>query len=186
MGAQAGMMTSATGQKNNRQGFTLIEMIVVMAILTVVALVSAPSLSRFFRGNELLDEARQFLALTRYARAQAVSTGVPMVMWVDEQQFEYGLRPQPGFVLETDEVIGYELPETIEIVAYPLNVDTDNIHYFMYDAEGGVETQQVTMLIFQRTGQVKNQDRVVMVQSLLRPEFEIVDENDPNLAYYLQ
>ena len=183
-------MTSAIGRKINRRGaapgFTLIEMIVVMALLTIIALISAPSLSRFFRGNEVLDEARQFLALTRYARAQAVSTGLPMVFWVDSRQQQYGLRPQLGYELETDENIGFDLPEDIEIVLYPVNADKDGMIFFLFDANGGIDAQNVKLLRFQRENGADSEDGVIIVQSLLRPEFEIVDEDDANLSYYIQ
>ncbi|MDP8243363.1 MAG: prepilin-type N-terminal cleavage/methylation domain-containing protein [Candidatus Hinthialibacter antarcticus] len=183
------MMTLTIGRKrNNRsaaQGFTLIEMILVMGLLTIIALISAPSLSRFFRGNEMLDEARQFLALTRYARAQAVSTGVPMLMWIDSPRQEYGLRPQPGYELETDENIGFELPDDIEFELYPINTDKDGMNYFVFDAEGGIDAQNVKLLHFQRSNE-KNEDGIIIVQSLLRPEFEIVDEDDADLSYYIQ
>ena len=183
-------MTSAIGRKNNARhsarAFTLIELIVVMALLSIIALITAPSLSRFFRGNELLDEARQFLALTRYARSQAASTGVPMVFWIDEQQNQYGLRTQPGFEVNTDEDIGFELPEGIEIHLYPFNTDQNGMNYFLFDAEGGVDTRNVLLMRFQRTSDTKGEDIISIIQSLVSPEFQIVDEDEIDLSYYFQ
>jgi len=45
------------------QAFTLIELMLVMAILLIVLAVSFPSLRGFFRGRNLDNEARRFLSL---------------------------------------------------------------------------------------------------------------------------
>ena len=50
-----------------------------MALLAMVLAVSAPALSRFFKGRTLDSEAHRFLALTRHAQQRAVSEGVPVV-----------------------------------------------------------------------------------------------------------
>jgi prepilin-type N-terminal cleavage/methylation domain-containing protein len=71
--------------------FTLVELILVMALLTIVMAVAAPSLARFFRGRDIETEAGRFAALTRYGQSQASSLGRPMVLWVDPQEGCYGL-----------------------------------------------------------------------------------------------
>ena len=78
-------------------GFTLIELILVMALLTIVISLTAPSLSRFFRGRTLDSEARRLLALTRSGQSRAVSEGIPMDLWVDAAQGTFGLEAEPSF-----------------------------------------------------------------------------------------
>src|SRR2546426_11590252 len=46
-------------------GFTLIELILVMTVLTIAVSITAPALANFFRGRSLDSEARRLLALTR-------------------------------------------------------------------------------------------------------------------------
>ncbi len=58
-----------------RRGFTLIEMILVLLLIAVVAGIVTPNLRNFSAGAKLRDSADQFLALTRLARVQALSTG---------------------------------------------------------------------------------------------------------------
>ena len=60
---------------NFRRGFTLIEMILVLLLIAVVAGIVTPNLRNFSAGAKLRDSADQFLALTRLARVQAISTG---------------------------------------------------------------------------------------------------------------
>lgn len=78
-------------------GFTLVELIFVMALLTVVVALSAPSLSRSMRQRNLNEEASRFLAATEYARDEAVSQGVPMTVWIDPAAQRFGVEPKKGF-----------------------------------------------------------------------------------------
>jgi type II secretion system protein H len=101
-----------------RRAFTLIELILVMALLIVTTTFLAPQLSEFFRGRSLDSEAKRFLALTRLAQSRAVAEGVPVVVWIDAQQRTYGIEVQPGFLLELDDKAAqYELGRDIEIEA---------------------------------------------------------------------
>ena len=78
----------------NHPAFTLVELLVVMAMLTIIMSVAAPSLSRFFSGRNTDSEAARFLGLTRYGQNQAVEMGVPMILWIDQRDGAYGLREE--------------------------------------------------------------------------------------------
>jgi type II secretion system protein H len=78
-------------------GFTLVEMIIVMALLAIVMAIAAPSLARSMKERNLPDEAARFLSATEYARSEAVSQGVPMVVWVDPPSRRMGIEPKAGF-----------------------------------------------------------------------------------------
>jgi type II secretion system protein H len=95
------MMTLATGQPSNSRGrrrgtgaFTLIELILVMALLVVVISIVAPRLSGFVRGRALDAEARRLLALAHAGQSRAVSEGMPVLLWVDEKQAAYGMESE--------------------------------------------------------------------------------------------
>jgi type II secretion system protein H len=113
-------MTFRTGNKRIRsgsplrdRGFTLIELILVMALLTIVLSVGAPALARFFRGRTLDSEARRFLSLTRYGQSRAVSEGVPMVLWIDAEQGLYGLEAEVGYLDEDRKAVEFMLHEDL-------------------------------------------------------------------------
>jgi type II secretion system protein H len=96
-------------------GFTLIELMLVMAMLLIVWGLAFPSLRGFFRGRTIDSEARRFLSLTLYAQSRAVTEGLPMVLWIDPQQRRYGLQVQAGY-LETDtKAVDYGLAENLEL-----------------------------------------------------------------------
>ncbi len=101
----------------NRAGFTLIELILVMALLGIVLAVSAPSLSRFFKGRGLDNEAQRFLALTRAAQSRAVSEGVPMVVWFDIKERTYGLNADKSYVEDDPNALEFTLDTTLEMDA---------------------------------------------------------------------
>src|SRR3972149_3661562 len=62
-------------QSERSVGFTLLELILVMVILSTVLAMAAPSLRGFFASRQIQDAAAQILALTQFARSQAVSEG---------------------------------------------------------------------------------------------------------------
>ncbi len=93
-------MTSTVGMQKSDQtspGFTLVELILVMALLAVVAAFSAPSLARSLRQRNLDGEAARLLAVAEYGRDEAVSQGVPMTVWIDPKAQRFGVEPKTGY-----------------------------------------------------------------------------------------
>jgi prepilin-type N-terminal cleavage/methylation domain-containing protein len=107
--------------------FTLIELILVMALLTIVISLTAPSLSRFFRGRTLDSEARRLLALTRSGQSRAVSEGMPMDLWVDTAESAFGLEAEPSYDTSDPKAMEFTLDSGLKIevvnkmVAAPTN-----------------------------------------------------------------
>jgi prepilin-type N-terminal cleavage/methylation domain-containing protein len=95
--------------------FTLIELILVMAILTMAVSVTAPALSHFFRGRALDAEARRLLALTHGGQSRAVAEGVPVDLWVDAKQSKYGLQIEPSYETEDPKKVEFPLDSGLQI-----------------------------------------------------------------------
>jgi prepilin-type N-terminal cleavage/methylation domain-containing protein len=98
-----------------RRGFTLIELILVMALLTVVISLTAPKLSRFFHGRTLDSEARRLLALTRSGQSRAVSEGMPMDLWVDAEQGTFGLEAEPSYETSDPKAVDFTLDGGLQL-----------------------------------------------------------------------
>lgn len=79
------------------RAFTLLELILAMAVLVIMLAVSAPTLANFFHGRALDSEARQILAITHAGQSRAVAEGLPMELWVDSQQRKYGLQIESSY-----------------------------------------------------------------------------------------
>jgi len=98
-----------------RGAFTLIELMLVMAMLIIVLAVAFPSLSNFFHGRDLDSEARRFFALTRYGQSRAISEGVPMILWIDAQQGLYGLEAQAGYTDDDSKAVEFEVDDELQM-----------------------------------------------------------------------
>jgi prepilin-type N-terminal cleavage/methylation domain-containing protein len=102
--AAAGSLTTA-----ELRAFTLVELIVVMALLVSVIALASPSLAGFFRGRAVDAEARRLMSLTRLGQSRAAAEGLPMILWVDLQQRTYGLEADSSFVEEDAKAVEYTL-----------------------------------------------------------------------------
>lgn len=76
------------------RGYTLLELVLVLAILATTIAVAAPMLSAFARGRRAEEAARQFLALTRWARSQAVTDGQTYQLNIDASAGRWWLSVQ--------------------------------------------------------------------------------------------
>ena len=96
-------------------GFTLMELILVMTVLTIAASITAPALANFFRGRSLDSEARRMLSLIRQGQSRAVSEGLPMELWIDAQQGAYGLEAEPSYELNDTKSVTFPLENEMQL-----------------------------------------------------------------------
>jgi type II secretion system protein H len=107
--------------KISSRGFTLIELILVMAVLTIAVAITAPALANFFRGRSLDSEARRLLSLTRQGQSRAVSEGLPMELWFDTTQNTFGLEAEPSYEEVDTRAVIYQLQDMqVEVVNAPV------------------------------------------------------------------
>jgi type II secretion system protein H len=105
-------------QSERSQGFTLLELILVMVILSTVLAIAAPSLRGFFASRQMQDAAAQILALTQFARSQAVCEGTTYRLNFDAAEATYWLTSnQSGVFEELGVEFGrvFELPKDTEL-----------------------------------------------------------------------
>lgn len=98
-----------------RRAFTLIELILVMALLAIAASLSAPRMASFFRGRALDQEARRLLSLTHYGASRAAAEGVPVRLWIDVSTGSYGLETEAGFARTSERLIEYQIDQDLTI-----------------------------------------------------------------------
>lgn len=181
MGVQEVRMTLRIGRNNLRQtrsrlrAFTLIELILVLGLLAFVMAASAPSLSRFFGGRNLIEESRRFLALTEHGRNQAISEGIPMRLWMDIKGRQYGLKPEIGYPTNRFNSFHYHLREGIrlEIEASAVSRGFVKSPSILFLPDGSIsENSLYEILLKDRRGQRR------IAPSSHRLNFELRDPHD--------
>ena len=166
------------------RGFTLIELILVMALLATVLAISVPSLSRFFRSRNLESEAMRFLALTRAAQSRAVAEGVPMVVWFDTKSRTYGMNADKSYVEDDPKAEQFMVDDTLELdlryspdaVAYSRESvfqnekqTTSGLYMLHFNPDGFVSLSSPEAVVF-RQG---NDDEIWVLQSRNRLSYEL-------------
>ncbi|WP_107687698.1 GspH/FimT family pseudopilin [Neisseria wadsworthii] len=63
---------------SNQKGFTLVELMVVIAIFAIMSLIAYPNMSEWIAERRIANKAEQMANLFRLARAEAVRIGVPV------------------------------------------------------------------------------------------------------------
>ena len=160
-----------------KRAFTLIELILVLALLAVVTSLAAPSLSRFFRARALDSEARQLLSLTHAGQSRAVADGFPMLLWIDSQQRAYGLQEEGttrnGHAQATDpkaEEFAFGDNVQVEAVnASPVSVNGQSLPAIRFMPDGTADENSPTRL--RLTGQ--NGETLWLIQATNRLRYEI-------------
>lgn len=170
--------------------FTLIELILVMALLVIVIGLAAPSLSRFMSGRSLDQEATRFIALTRYGQSQAVSEGVPTILWVDEKTGSYGLRQESGLNaaqwqssmqgpqqrnrLRSEDPWQYQLGKDLNFELDRTTALTNGLASIRFEPDGTIDEGALGMLVIEG----KNQDSVPIVRSRNGLSYEIAHQTN--------
>jgi len=88
------MKLSGRTLHSTHHGFTLVELILVLALLVIITSLAAPAMSRFVRGRALDSETRRVAALMHAGQSRAVSEGAPMMLWVNAETGAYGLEAE--------------------------------------------------------------------------------------------
>ena len=150
-------MTSTTGRSADLPrpacGFTLFELVLVMLLLTVVMALAAPSLRGFIIGRKGTDAAAQIIAVARYAREQAISTGATYRLNVDVSLGTYWLTAQHGSSFhELGNEFGrqFQLPEGTTVRWVPEAAGVDESIRFFSDGR----TEAAALQLIDQAGQV--------------------------------
>lgn len=127
------------GHIKHEKGFTLIELILVMAILALVMAVALPSVSRFSKGRSLVEESRRFLTLTAYGRSEAISLATPMELWLEPESGAFGLEPLAGYTVEAAKRIEWNLSDGIAFVIDAVDLNDQGQASIIFQPDGVID-----------------------------------------------
>lgn len=122
--------------RRHNSAFTLLELVIVLAVMATILAITAPNLARFIHGRSVREEARRFVAVTRRAAAYAVAHSCRTKVWIgltaenDENGFEkprqYGWRLVETFEEdEDDEERTVTTAEGTEITVSPTTTEEE-------------------------------------------------------------
>jgi len=125
--------------------FTLIELVLVMAVLATVLAIVVPSLSLSFKQRHLAEEADRLLSLIEYGRDEAVSQGVPMVVWIDSDKGSFGLDAATGYTASGVSKKQYSLNDDLHFDAVKTTQSTRDGHAIaiQFAPDGSPDTSNV-------------------------------------------
>ena len=135
-------------QHGRDRGFTLLELILVMVILSTVLAMAGPSLKGFFTSRKTHDTASQILALTQYARSQAITQGIVYRLNFDTLENSYWLTSQREGVFEE---LGIEfgriftLPKDVVMEVEDLDKE-DNEMFVKFTPQGTVTAGTIRLI----------------------------------------
>lgn len=171
-------MTAQKRQSSGNEGFTLLELILVMVILSTVLAMAAPSLRGFFGSRKTHDEAAQLLSLTQFARSQAISEGIIYRLNFDTNERTYWLTSQRKGVFEklkTEFGYVFTFPSDITVELEDVDKDDDEM-FFAFTPQGTVTAG--TIRLIDRRGLVLEITCPTVTES-----FSIVEREQVNNRY---
>jgi type II secretion system protein H len=126
-----------------KRAFTLIELILVLALLVIITSIAAPAMANFIRGRAMDSEARRMIALMHAAQSRAVSEGLPMVLWVDEKQSAYGMQAETSGQNGDAKAENLSVDSTLQIAVLNAGMTTpttfNNLPAIRFLADGTVD-----------------------------------------------
>ena len=130
--------------------FTLVELILVLALLVVITSLAVPRLSDFIRGRALDSEARRLAALMHAGQSRAVSEGAPMMLWIDEKTGNYGLEAETSGPNGDAKAENLTLDATLQIAVQNAGAATPvtfkNLPAIKFTADGTVDENSAPVL----------------------------------------
>lgn len=116
-------MTPSPSRRHRRirKGFTLVELMVVLAVMAILVTLTAPNLGSFMRSAELTTAASSFVSALNAARSEAMKRNLPaMVMPLDTAHANWS----KGFVAFVDVDRNGDFDEATDIVVMRHPIET--------------------------------------------------------------
>jgi prepilin-type N-terminal cleavage/methylation domain-containing protein len=123
-------MVSQRIRKLDAAGFTLIELIVVMAIIAIVVGISAPFFTSYYQAMKLRTAADEMATILNSARYQAIKQNTTVCVALNSPKVQYHVGGCGGPVWVgpgTDGTGAIRLQNTLEVSAATANVTFTNL-----------------------------------------------------------
>ena len=137
-------MLAVNTRRTKSAGFTLIELMITIAIAAILMMIVAPNLSAYRRNAELTSAANTFMASLNTARSEAMKRGrnamvVPTnngANWNDGWVVFVDIDRSQDYNESTDSVVASQAALPLGITISGVNSASGSTPYVMFDASG--------------------------------------------------
>ncbi len=150
------------GRERSTSGFTLVEVLVVLLILSVLAAIAVPSLHELIRSAESRKAAREVASVLRMGRARAIATNYEHRVEFDDKNKRYrltqGNRTNNSCTWDTivqdwTRLEGVSLDMDANISSIQFNTNGTSNHGTITIKEN--ESNRLFKIIISRTGRIR-------------------------------
>ena len=148
------LITGVDNLKMKKNAFTLVEMLVVIAIIILISVSAIPAITPFLKGQRLSKGARIVQAQALAARTMAINSRKARWLVLDSINYKLSIRDKDGLTLGKEEF----LPDTIEF-GTGTGTWTAGTSTVSFDPNGTADTSNLdadTITIQDRQGNTKN------------------------------
>ncbi|WP_313024662.1 GspH/FimT family pseudopilin [Pseudomonas lopnurensis] len=123
-------------RRTDMHGFTLVELMITVALLAIFAVIAIPSFGTLIRNNQLQSKAEELVAFLQHARGQAVLNRTPYEIWI-KANGPWEIRKAGSG--EVERILAHD-PEQVLILASSLSDDK-----LLYRANGTATAARFTL-----------------------------------------
>ena len=131
----------------NVRGFTLIELMITLAVAAILITAALPSFNEFIKNNRLTTQANNFIATLNLARSEAIKRGASINISSTSGDGNWtggwSITDTGGNIIRVDNAL----------TGNSTLVSTNNIAQFQYRSDGLINTPDTLSLCDDRTGE---------------------------------